>query len=617
MADTNFTPGTVVTSEWLNDINDLKYVDLPGTGAGQGGNLIRYQGPATPTAGSVNERLSWDVYVTDPQFGAINGGAAGADSTVALRAAVAYVNAMCDIVSDSLTASARRPRLIFPPGLGFKITLASGEVGLAIRAGVEVVMHSPLWVAAAANAAVVGIDYVDARGVAFNAPRNTSPVFDVRRITQSDWSSLNDIGVRVAAVYVADPYFRYVSGFCVSVDGCFGYGDVHLGDIRDCQRLRLTNRTAPTQFTNHLRVVGGTFSCGGGVGVNLPRYGFQIGHDLVPNTLTFEGQSFELNQPVAGVADCIPYLVEGAVGVSAANQRMEATGRVFARTKGVSRNCSFGLLDAELPFSNPTSLMLDDQSTGGGANFVYRQHGPNGPAWKRFFETGRLADRVVAHSGSTCSVVNMETATNVGAAPAVQTFAAVGGLTAAFDAAGNMTTGSVLIGVRVRLNGARSIGITGRKSSASGVSLQVICFDAAGLHVNTPGAVSWDQSASIPNTGVYGGTHPVTLQPNSAPQNAATHFEGVLNFSSAVAVAFISVTSATSGWSLLSTDDRPEWFSATSQLRDEFVGNAIPVALANVTYAPGMRVRRAAPAVGQPHEWVLDSGGTWRSTGNL
>jgi hypothetical protein len=601
--------------------------DLAGTGAGQGGNMVHYHGPDDATAGSVNERLAHDIYVTDPQFGAINAGPSGADSTTALRAAVSYANALYDIVLDAVSSN-YKPRLIFPPGYGFKITLADGEVGLSIRAGVEVVMQSPLWVAAPANAAVIGIDYIDARNLNFQAPRETSPIFDVRRITTSDWGAGptprdGDIGVRISSLYVGRPYFKHISDFCIAFDACLGYGEARIGEIRNCRKSVIRPRGTPQQFTNHTRIIGGAFAVGASVGSGLSRYGIELRGELPfgINTVYADGQSFELGASVAGAADCIAWVVDATAAainsVRVVNQRTESSGKTFARILGTARQCEFGILDGELLGTNPTELMLDDQSTGGGANFVYRHHYPSGSAWKCFFDTGRLSSRALAITGSAQHFVNMERAANVGAAPAVQTFSAIGGATASFDTAGYMTTGSVLTGVRVRLNGARSIGIMGRRPASGATSAILLCFDAAGNQLTTSGAVRIGQSTTSPQTTAYGGFYSVTIVSDTAPQNTATHFEAVLAFSTDVAVVFIAPTTPVSGWGLYATDSRPEWFSESDHALGQFLADAAPVALTNVTYKKGMRVNRYSPAVGGATGWVLDSGGTWRALANL
>lgn len=586
---------------------DLASSTVAAKGAGQ----IGYRGPQGAPADSVAERLSWEVYVTDPQFGAVGDNAT--DSTAALAAAVTYVNSLCDIVSDSVAVT-RFPRLIFPPSLGFRSTAT-----LSIRAGVEVVMQSPLMMVAAAGTPIIGIDLIDAKGVDYQAPRGTSQVFDVRRVTQSNLASESDIGVRIPALYVGKPYFKRIDGFTVSFDACLGYGDVTIGDIRDCRKAYIRGRAG--QFTNKIVVRGGSFSCGNGVGVGLSRYGIVV-QGVAPfgaNTILFDGQSFELAKTVAGAADAIPYLIDGTaapvISLRAINQRNEGGQDTFARLTGEVRNCEFGLLDAELEYLHPTALLLDDQSSGaaaGGGNVAYRHHGASAPHWTEFFSTGRLAERALGITGSLMSIVNMEAATNVGAAPATQTLA-ISGAPATFDTSGNMTAAGPLFGVRVKMNGSRFVAVSGRKPTATAANVSLLLFDSAGVQITSATAVASEQAYAAVNTGVYGGLYTVGVH----PVNDARFFDVVLQFASNVATAFICVTSAVEGWVLKRVDPRVEWFSATSHMREQFVATNTPVSLTNVTYKAGMCAVHGAPAVGQPKGWALDTGATWRSKGNL
>ena len=606
--------GLIYTVESIRGADDSLRADLASTAsAALGAGLVGYRGPQGAPADTVSERLSWDVYVTDPQFGAVNDGAT--DSTTQLAAAVTYVNSLCDIVINSLDV-ARVPRLIFPPGLGFRTTAT-----LSIRAGVSVIMQSPLFVVGAAGTALVGIDMIDAKGVDFQSPRSTECIFDVRRVTQSNWSDPNDIGVRIVGLYVGKVFFKRISGFACNANVCMGYGQIVLGDLRDAERqIIITGRAVPEQFTNHLRVIGGAFSCAAGVGAGLNRYGITIigpsGQGV--NTVLCDGQSFELNNAGAAPNEAIPYQIQGAasnvLSVRAINQRNESGNGKFAQLTGAVRNCEFALLDSELEFTYPSSLLLDDQSTGGGSNVAYRHSGATAPYWNEFFNTGRLSERSVGLTSSVMSIVNMECMTDAGAAPTLPTFSAVGGL-ATFDASQYMTTGSQYYGVRVRLNGARSIAISGRKPSGVAADLAFTCFDAAGAQITTAGAVQVEQSSATLNTGVFGGRYAIGVNPiNTAPE-----FDAVVAFSSTVATVFISVTSKTDGWVLKRADARPEWFSLTSHMREQFVGATLPVALANVTYKIGMVVVNSAPAVGQPKGWRCTVPGvpTFVSEGNL
>jgi len=537
------------------------------------------------------------------------------DDTTALANAVAYANSLADIAIDPLAVN-YYPILWFPPSLGYKSTAT-----LAIRGGVEVQMDGPLLISAAAATPIIGIKYTDIRAIDFEAPRFTRSRFNVIRMTQSSWPGETDIGVQIEGHYVGNYHFQRIIGFHVGVDICAGYGDVKIGEIRDAKiGMLVRDRVTPENFTNQFHVVSGSFACSGGVGVGVARYGIVVRSVLGINTITFDGQSFELNAPVAGGADSLPYLLDATTGVildvRIQNQRTEQNLSKFLRAVGQVRNVDAAVLYNDLEYSFSSELMYDDQTTGPacGNIKVYRHTGANSHLWFDFFNTGRLADSAVQLTGSVVTIKNMECATSVGAAPATQTFT-YGNSGPAFDANGYMTCTGPLYGVRVKLNGARDLAIMGRKLSGDPGDISILCFDSSGVQIYSATAVRYEQSYASLNTGIYGGYYPIGL----CPANTATQFFGVINFASNVATVFITVTSKTDGWILRRTDSRPEWFSATSHLRDQFVGAAIPIALANVTYKQGMRVAQIASAVGAPKGWVCTVPGvpTFVSEGNL
>ncbi len=212
------------------------------------------------------------------------------------------------------------------------------------------------------------------------------------------------------------------------------------------------------------------------------------------------------------------------------------------------------------------------------------------------------------------SVVNMESMTNAGASPTPPVFAAVGGL-ASFDTSQYMTAAGPFYGVRVRLNSARSLAISGRKPSGQGVDVYMTCFDSAGVQLTTAGIVKSERSTATLNTGIYGGLYQISINPT----NTSLAFDGVIAFATTVATVFISVGTKTDGWVLKRLDGRPEWFSSSSHLKDQFVGASLPVALTNVTYKQGMHVAQITSTVGQPKGWQCTVPGTptFVSEGNL
>lgn len=605
----NYPPDTSTSTAEL----EARLVDVtdPDNGAGIPG----FNRSLSYDRDTVGGRLAWDIYVTDYPWSAVGDGST--NDTTALAAAATFANALADIVSDSLDVNFY-PRLIFPQCEGF-ITTAT----LVVNSGVEVVMNAPLIVRAAAGTPIIGLRYRDAKAVDYQAPRWTKSRFNVRRETQSTWPGETDIGVLVDSHYSGEMYFQRVTGFHVNVNYSGGYERLTLGELRDGKiGLLLQDRGSPDGFVNQTHVIGGSFAASG-TNAGISRYGIVVrsGSGGI-NSLVFEGQSYELGLATAQSGnpsgEAIPLHIDGTsnpiADIRAFNQRSEVNSVTFVRCTGDVSNVEVGVLNQNTEYSDSTELMLDDDSTGSGGIVVYRQGGATAPVWETFFDTGRLVEKAVQLTGGVITIQNLESATNVGAAPATQTFA-YGDFGPSFDANGDMTCAGPFYGVRVRLNGARSIAISGRKPSGAAANLKFICFDSSGAQLTTAGIINSDGTAATVNAGIYGGIYSLGV----SPANTARTFNAVIGFGSTVATVFVTVESATSGWCLKRSDARPNWFSETAHMKDQFVGAAAPIALTNVTYKRGMRVAQITSAAGSPKGWVCTVPGvpTFVSEGNL
>lgn len=590
-------------------------VALSATLAASGGSaLIGFLQAGTGAAlRTVQDKSRKDIPITPFDFGAV--GDATTDDTAALAAMVAYVNSLCDNITDPVSVGLR-PKIYFPfNAAGFRTT-----AGLSINGWVDVIMDSPLLVVAAAGTPIIGIDLFNGYSsspVSGIAPRHGHYKIDVRRVTQSDWSSENDIGLRSVG-YVTKMEIARTSGFCIgfSVTAC--YGDIWLGDHRGHKASDIISRVDGSpgnddQFTNQCHVWSGEFA-NDSANPGLARYGLRVSN--APglsgvNTIMLVGQSYELNKAGAGAADCIPLVLSGdGNSIKVMGQRAEGCGSTFARVSGTWREVEIEVLNAELNYTYPTSLLLDDQTTGGGSVHLYRMGGASSPAFKPIFDTGPLASKVVQLTGGVITIQNMESATNVGAAPATQTFT-YGNSGPSFDTTGHMTNTGPYYGVRVSLNGERCLGLTGIKKTASALTVRLMCFDSAGTQITATGAVTCEQSTITPNTGVYGGLYTVEV----FPTNDAIRFDTVIGFAANVATVFVAISTPVKSWSILSQQGAATWFSSTSHLKDQFVGDAEPIALTNVNYVRGMKVARILPSDSAVTGWTLISGGNWRIDG--
>lgn len=542
--------------------------------------------------------------LTPFDFGAIGDGVT--DDTVALTALSSAANALCSPATDPLSVR-RFPCVYFPPSKGFLSTAT-----VVFDGDVDITQDSPILISALAGSALKGIWCKNNRAGNFLGTRTSKKVLWVERLTQSDWSSENDVGVFIDAHYVGAVTLRRIVGFCVPFNVCMGYGQLHIQEIRDGKVSIITARSTPDNFTNHLRVTGGAFAVSGGVANGMSRYGIKLtgtGASSGINTIALKGQSYELDLAGAQIGnaagEAIPIIIDGTgqnvSSIDAVDQRSEGNSGVFARVLGPVRNVNIGLLDTELEYTFPSSLLVDDQSTIGGAIAVYRQSGASAPIWKTLFSSGRLVDKVVQLNGSVVTIQKMECATNVGASPAQQGFT-YGDSGPTFDSSGFMTNPGPFYGVRITLNGEQSLAISGAKPTTNEpANLVFLCYDAAGTQITSANAVSGESGSAILNTGVYGGAYFLGIN----PANTAPGFDGIAKFDPAVATVFVAVTSPHSSMTIKSFYGRAEWHSVTAHM-DGFFGDAVPVAMTNVTYKRGMVVQKINAGSGAPSGWVWD-----------
>lgn len=92
MADTNFVPGTVVTSEWLNDTNTITY-GLASPASGKGAEMVAFKQAGAGTVATtaqvkLRESVSVADYMSSAQIADAQSGANTLDCTAALQTAI-------------------------------------------------------------------------------------------------------------------------------------------------------------------------------------------------------------------------------------------------------------------------------------------------------------------------------------------------------------------------------------------------------------------------------------------------------------------------------------------------------------------------------------------------
>ena len=235
--------------------------------ASDGSSIIGYLAAGTdavPT--TVENQLREAFYINVKNFRDDPG---DSDDGPAITRAAAYAKSLRSFVSGTIDWQRREAVLHFPPNLEFEIAEP-----VKIPGNVSVVMESPVVVTAADDAVPgdfgdydawidIGEDVADYdRG-----SRWCRYELSVIRATQSDWASLDDLGVRLQNIASSQIRLNRVLGFARSVElfagaYSFAFNQVTIGDLRGA-RIHLTLNAGPftapfnDQFVNHNQFHGG------------------------------------------------------------------------------------------------------------------------------------------------------------------------------------------------------------------------------------------------------------------------------------------------------------------------------------------------------------------------
>ncbi|HKR25362.1 MAG TPA: hypothetical protein VJS15_08900 [Allosphingosinicella sp.] len=288
--------------------------------ASDGSSIIGYLAAGTdavPT--TVEAQLQNAFYINVRNFR--DGG--DSDDGPAITRAAAYAKSLRSFVSGTIGWQRRQAVLHFPPNLVFAIAEP-----VKIPGNVSVVMESPVVVTAADDAVPGDFGDYDAwidigEDVASYSLGSRWCRYDlsVIRATHSDWSSLDDLGVRLQNIASSQIRLNRVLGFARSVElfaGAYSvaYNHVSIGELRGARHHLTLNagpRVAPfnDQFVSANQFYGGEFANGSGEAFN----GFDVaaiwikgGNETGYTANTFFGQSYEL---AAGNGEKLPVWIEG------------------------------------------------------------------------------------------------------------------------------------------------------------------------------------------------------------------------------------------------------------------------------------------------------------------
>jgi hypothetical protein len=562
--------------------------------------------------------------ITPFDYGAVGDGVA--NDTAALQAMATAANALVTKASDPFYIE-NPPQIYFPPCAGFRTTLPIKLVG-----SVHLNMVSPIIVSADASASGRWLEMTNPWGKdpRTRAPRRVRWRINIKRQTQSNWTSEEDIGFYWDAAYEGDVHLERIEGFAVGFDGCLAYGRIILGSIWGAKKGGKTSARV-NQFSNQMQIIGGEFACGG-YNPGMSRYGLELIGKAPSglNSISLFGQSYELGFSDARrgnpLGEAVPLLlsgVEAVIGyVSAHMQRMEGCGPYFARATGKVYETAIGILHSEAEAGLATYPLLDNQATHCSALQIFKETGANGSDWQMIWDSGSLSENAVGFSDQGLAVRGMEAVLDNGASPPVWRSYTNDG-NSKFNPDGMMSgfTTDQMLGVRIALNGERTIALEVDKAANSGLTITILCFDASGTQIMSANAVTQTYAGyGIAKPKRFGGAYDIGgLIANPSTGWSATAFRESIGFAPNVATIFVGITSKIRRFAIRAPHGRARRIKGVLPSLDRIYAPSIPVKTANIAYVTGMTVDNISPAKGQPKGWVCTNGvmSAFLSTGSL
>ena len=260
--------------------------------------------------------------------------------------------------------------VLIPPGtwnVSAGVVLGGGARGLIMRGIIQYTGTAPATVLALGDGGTV---------------RNGEKLYmhlQVRRKTQSDWSSEADIGILARNLDASVLDVRLVEGFAIGLrtlgDGR-GFEDttLFLGRFLNNKIGLDVHCATATAWNTSVRYYGGHFAVATGINPALDRYGVRFSRGSADaynnhNRHVFDAPNFELRQLDPNVA--IPFLNEtnGSAIIGRA-LRMEACSPIVARHTGAAQDCEY-----EVAWANTYQVGIEYTATATRCgNAVYNRH---------------------------------------------------------------------------------------------------------------------------------------------------------------------------------------------------------------------------------------------------
>lgn len=504
---------------------------------------------------------------------------------------------MSNVISAIASTSMARLEFWIPYGKFAKITS-----GITIADGIPVRMDGLIVVSASASA---GSTWVQCGTLAGYGATNgvTEYKLNVIRGTQSDWTNAADIGVRLIAS-AAKVMVGKIWGFTEGLKTTTPYSHVWLGDMRNNKYgLHACGELSGGfgAFTNQCQFYGGEFAINSGVNNNVARYGIKTSTNYTGiNTLTFKGQSFELNKTGAGVADAIPYSLADISGSIFENQRAEVSDTTtFAKLTGACTTLNFDALivDGGRP-------VIDDQSTSKLGNkirpsIIDKRH------MVMIHDVTNMISGLTKYNTDATSWHHpmLEAASNNGASPTPPSFGqqisldGVDYTTGYVDLAGS----NLLPGVRINTTYAKNFVLELDCQSTGSYNARMLAFGSDGVQLTTTGTIEPQASVSY-SSGTYGGLFSASI-PGSVGYFA-------FRVSTSCTTLFLGVTGdSIKGLRIYTMDGIPaRVFHSNSHLDGARMASVVPST--DGFYVKGTRIWKLSPSSTASPGWVVGATGS-------
>jgi hypothetical protein len=496
-------------------------------------------------------------------------------------------------------------------------------------------MRCPIWVEAAASAGFVALRAIDTYGSTHpskSARWSEWTGLSIRRLTQSDWTNVNDIGLQIDSAYVCRITCKIIDGFRTGIKVGASYGKVDAGEIYGAMFGVLHKDIGGVnQFANAMEYSWQEISAGS-VNPGKSRYGMKIEGDIgtgintirLNGVLSWEG-SLATAQVGNPVGESVALWIDGTGGgigdVTADYFRTEGNGGTVVKLTGTVRNTDVYFLHAEDSGLFPDIQLLNDQTTAGSNNIVRRSGGVNSGAYREIWRSGPLVENAIGW-GNNISVRGLHAMQHTAGAPTFKEFTT--GANTDFDANGYMQSYNGPFEVltrRVDLNGERSLGVQLTKRRGDNASCIIKAYDKLGNAVTAANKVFIGATPLLTQT-IYGGSYGGGIAPilGGVATDEIT-VESQLSFAPEIASIEIGfIRGATSGikeFALLSPFGMATTFAITDKFGRSFFADAIPTLTTGLTYKVGMEAVNITPGPTENFSWYYNTAGQWQALQGL